>query len=192
MKKLFLLVITLAPALLAQEGIQVNSSIGPPLRPFTKLNYYTGSDLIYTCLTASVQPSYRVSVGASTLTSIVVLTNVGTVNWTAHGLAVGNLITVSGATVDIDLNGTYYVQTVPGADSFTITTAAVADATYTEATLAVSTTAPRNNAAIWSIQKFTYDTGKLTVSQWANGTTSMVHKCSDRATNTGASKIAYQ
>lgn len=75
----------------------------------------------------------------STLTSITVAANVATVTTAAaHGLThTGQQATVVGATVDTDLNGTYSIATIPTSTTFTFATAAVADATYTEATLAV-------------------------------------------------------
>ncbi len=81
------------------------------------------------------EPALSVTKAAGTLTSIAVATNVGTVTWPAHGLEASCSITISGATVDTDLNGTYTIASVLTADTFTITTAAVANATYTEATL---------------------------------------------------------
>lgn len=66
------------------------------------------------------------SQAASTVVSgITFVTNVGTVTAQAHGLAVGNTITISGATgVDADIyNGTAVVLSVPTANTFTYTLA---------------------------------------------------------------------
>ena len=82
------------------------------------------------------------TVAAGTLISVVVASNVGTVTFKeAHNKAVGDIITLSGATVDTDLNANYTVVAASvGGDTkkLTITTSAVADATYTDATLVAS------------------------------------------------------
>lgn len=96
------------------------------------------------------EPPLIVTKVAATLTSIAVATNVGTVTWPAHGLEAGCSVTISGATVDTDLNGTYIIATVSTVDAFTITTAAVADGTYTESTLAAraNTSGAKHYAAL--------------------------------------------
>lgn len=72
------------------------------------------------------------------VTSIVDATNTATVTTTTpHGLVTGDIVRISGATVDADLNGNYSV-TVTSATVFTITSANVSDATYTESTLRVT------------------------------------------------------
>ena len=76
----------------------------------------------------------------TTLTSIVVSSNVGTVTAPLHGRVVGELVHVTGATVDTDLNGLYVVQSVPGVNQFTINTTNVSNATYTESTLTCGAT----------------------------------------------------
>ena len=81
------------------------------------------------------EPVLSATVAAGTLTSVAVATNVGTVTWPAHGLEAGCSVTLSGATVDTDLNKAYTIATAPTADTFTIPTSSVADATYTETTL---------------------------------------------------------
>jgi len=53
-----------------------------------------------------------------------------------HGLVTGDIIKVTGATVDTDLNG-FYAVTVTGVKGFTFTSANVTDAAYTEATLRI-------------------------------------------------------
>jgi hypothetical protein len=60
---------------------------------------------------------------------------VGTVTWPAHGLEAGCSVTLSGATVDTDLNATYIIATAPTVDTFTIPTVAVGNGTYAESTL---------------------------------------------------------
>jgi hypothetical protein len=181
MKKLLVLVIALAAALSAQEGAVVNPTIGPPPVAYTELNYYSGANQIYQCRARSTQQPYTASVLAGTMTNIVVLTNVGTVTWVNHGLAVNNRITVAGTVVDTDLNTSYNVVGVTSADVFTITTASVGNATYTTG-LTITTTAPRNTAAIWSVQASTYSGANLAAVQWAGGNPAMTNICANRAT----------
>lgn len=198
MKRILSLVILAASAILAQDGTAVSPSQGPPYVAYSSLYFYDGSgNVIYICQARSQQPNFSWTRAATTLTSIVVSSNTGTVTTsTNHGLAVGNKVTVSGATVDTDLNGTYFIQTVGSATTFTITTANVGNATYNESTLALATTAPRSTANIWDIRKFIYDgSGLLTNFQHAKGATnagSNASICDNRATTTGANTIIYQ
>ncbi len=185
-------VLLIATALFAQTPVNQSQSIPPDA--YTSLLFYDGSNyLIYSCKAKSIQPSFSWTKAATTLTNIVVLTNVGTVTTsTAHGLAIGNLVTVSGATVDTDLNGIYYIQTVGSTTTFTITTASVANATYTDATLAMSTTAPRSTAAIWDIFKYTISGTNVVAIQKAGGKSGTNSICDNRSTTTGSTKIGYQ
>lgn len=155
----------------------------PPAEAVTSLLAYTGSSVEYVGYAKSKQPCHQFSVAAGTITNIVVSSNTATATITAHGLATGQRITISGATVDTDLNSTTgYVITVTTADAFTFTTASVADATYTDAGLVVATTAPRTNAACWAIKKLTYTTSLLTATRWAEGSTAAGNIWDNRAT----------
>ena len=160
-------------------------SEAPPRFGWQKLCYYDASNnLTYICFAPlSAIVSAVVSRAASTLTNVVVLTNVGTVNTvSAHGLTVGSKVVLSGWTVDAQLNGTYEVVTVPTTLSFTITTASVSDATYTDATGMVTGTAIYDIDEVWAIQRFWYDTGnKLVKSGWAEGITTPTLIASNRA-----------
>jgi hypothetical protein len=81
----------------------------------------------------------RWSTAVGTLVSIAVAANVGTATFSAaHGKIVGDKITVSGATVDTDLNATYTVASVPSATTLTFATSNVTAATYTDALLVVT------------------------------------------------------
>lgn len=144
--------------------------------------FYSGSNLQYICEALQKQAITSVSIGASTLTNITVATNVATATTvSAHQLYKGARVTVSGATVDTDLNGTYTILTVPSSTTYTFTTAAVADATYTDSGLTVSTNWPLLSLAKWSIKVFTY-TGTLVDGIYdANSTTSPSLACSNRA-----------
>lgn len=72
------------------------------------------------------------AVTGTEFTSVAVATNVGTVTLAAHGLSVGDSVTIRGATTDADLNASYTVASVPSADTFTIATSSVSDGTYNE------------------------------------------------------------
>jgi len=180
MKRLFLLFLLLVSLAAQQEVVLTDPTSSPP----TLLFSYTGAGNVeYLCKAPSTGPTYTWSRLATTLTSIGVATDVGTVTTaTAHGLAVGNQVTISGATVDTDLNGTYTIASVGSSVTFTITTSSVADGTYVESPLKVSTSAPRSSAAVWSIQKFIYDaTPNLIRSAWAYGSRVPQYVCDDKA-----------
>lgn len=163
------------------QSTPVTMEQGAPLNPVTVINVFTGSNLIYQCRTKSTQRAFDY-VAASKFTNVVVAANVGTVTTSAnHGLQVGNTITLTGSATAA-LNGAYIIQTVPSATTFTITTSGVSNGTYTDLT-ALTTTAARSNANIWSIEKFTYDgSGNTTAAQWANGNTGQSNSCDARAT----------
>ncbi len=192
---LYLITILFSFRGIAQDGQAVNDSAGPPYVAYSSLYFYDGSgNVIYSCQARSQQPSFPWTRVASTLTSIVVSSNTGTVTTsTAHGLAIGNKVTVTGATVASALNGTYVIQTVGSTTTFTITTAAVADGTYNETTLAISTTAPRSSAPVWDIIKYIYNgSGLLTNQQHAFSRSATSSICDNRATTTGATRIDYE
>jgi hypothetical protein len=195
MNKFLLAVIIGVSALCGQDGTSVSVSEGPPYVAYTSLFFYDATpNLQYICKARSQQPTFSWTRSLNTLTSIADSANTGTVTTsTAHGLSVGNKVTVSGATVDTDLNGTYVIQTVGSTTTFTITTASVTDATYTEATLAVSTTAARTTAPQWDIVRFTYDgTPLMTNMQHAGGKSATNSICGNRAVTTGSTKVEYQ
>lgn len=75
---------------------------------------------------------------ATTLTSVVVSSNVGTFTVPGgHGYTTGQPVTTSGATVDTDLNATCTI-TVTSSTAFTCSTVSVANGTYTESTLQIT------------------------------------------------------
>lgn len=162
-------------------------SEAPPRFGWQKLCYYDASgNLEYLAFAPVSAIASAVVAVAATLTNIVVLTNVGTANTvTAHGLSVGCKVVLSGWTVDAQLNGTFEVKTVPTSTSFTITTASVSDATYTDATGVATFTSIPDTAACWAIQKFWYDTSnRMVKSGWAEGTTTPTLIAANRATYT--------
>lgn len=160
-----------------------------PRDGLSSFNEYDGSgNLIYRCSAKSVQTSFSWRRSNTSLTSIAVSSGTGTVTTsTAHGLQVGNSVTVAGSIVG-NLNAAYKVATVGSTTTFTIATSGVPDATYNNADLTVSTTAPRTSAAQWSIRKYTYSGTNLITEQWATTSLSssdmvtMTSVCTDRAT----------
>lgn len=161
----------------------------PTQTPTRFLDYNGGSNLTYLCLAPSTDPSgsgknyaYSLSVTGGTLTSIVVLTNVGTVTTvSAHGLQTGQTTTVSGSTTSA-LNASYVI-TVTSTTAFTITTSGVGNATYNNGPLTVSGNAPLLTSPIWSIQHFIYDgSNNLIGTQCANGACNqLTNICANRA-----------
>lgn len=164
------------------QGAPVNQSAGPPPAPVVKQFFKdANSNLQYVCIADQRQATTTQRISNSTLTNIVVLTNVGTVTTAApHGLYVKAQVTTGGATVVPALNGVYAIATVPSTTTYTIATVAVADGTYVDAGLVISTTNPLLGAARWAIQVLTYDAlNFLTGSFWANGTGYLL-ACTDR------------
>lgn len=151
------------------SGIPVSIIEAPPTEAMTTIIGLSGGVQTWIGKARSSQVPFKASIANGFLTNIAVSTNVGTVTLPAHGLQVGNRITLAGATVDTDLNGNYIVASVIGVDSFTIATSSVGDATYTDAGLYLTTTAPRTNQAIWSIQKLFYSGTSLIRTAYAEG-----------------------
>jgi hypothetical protein len=185
----------IAASAFAQAPIQISER---PASEATELKFFRdGSNNIeYVCTAlatqpvaswtrsalTSFQPNMSAGTSAATLTSIAVAANVGTVTTSAdHGLAVGHWITVSGATVDTDLNGTYKVASVPTSTTFTIATASVGNATYTDTTLRFTSTAARENALIWAIRKMFYTSTSIDRDVPAMGNNAMSKSCTARA-----------
>ncbi len=183
--KTIALSLILAAAAFAQ-GSPVNiTSDPPPAAVVSQFFYDASNNLQYICKSPQRGPTSVQKRTDSTLTSIAYLTSTTATVTTAsaHGLYVGARVTVSGATVDTDLNGTTTVLTVPSSTTYTITIANVANATYTESTLVVTTTYPLLTAPKWAIQAFTYNgSNYLTGSYFANASTGYGLACTDRAT----------
>lgn len=192
MKKVILVLSLLLPSALFPQGPGqlVDIFEGASQAPITQLLFRDGSNNTeYICLASSRQPLYTWTLASKAITSIVVSSNEATVTFAAaHGLSPGVPISISGGTTDTDLNGTYAVQTVPLSTTVTVTTASVSDDTYTDATLKVTTTAPRITAPIWNIRKVSYSTSY--VDRIQNSPSNSI--CANRAVTTGATKVTYQ
>jgi hypothetical protein len=181
MKRLLLALCAVVSAL-AQQNVTITQKPGTP--PYVFQYYYDANgNVIYTCRAAQLTlvPS-SVKRADSTLTSIAVSTNVGTVTTAAaHNLWIGALVVVSGSTTAA-LNGTYKVLTVPTSTTYTITTSGVADATYNSAATVITTNQPLLSDPVWAIQVNTYNTSlQLTGSYWAGANSGEGIACSTRA-----------
>lgn len=170
-------------------------------QPFRLFDYDGSNQMIYA---GETQPfidytrivgtsAFRWTRAATTLTNIVVSSNTGTITTsTAHGLSVDQQVCVTGATVDTDLNACYNVLTVGSTTTFTITTASVANATYNESTLVLSTNSPLSTQPIWSLCKYTYTSSNLTKTACAGGAAkNQSYIWDNRAVATGATRIFY-
>lgn len=164
----------------------MNPLITIPDRPnpdaVTEMRFYDGSNnLEYVGYARSkVLTRWRKDAGA--FTSIVVSSNVATVNKTAHGLLVNQRVDFLGATVDTDLNGSRIIASVPNANSFTVATASVADATYTENTLEIQTYAPPTSAPVWAIKRIFNPGATASRIAWAEGKAAFDQVLDNRAT----------
>lgn len=100
------------------------------------------------------------TVADTELTSIVVAsTGIATATTVfAHGLSVGDVVRVSGATVDTDLNSasgsSYTILSVATSTTFTFLTTSVTAATYNESTLIVSLPATAATPAAITVRLF--------------------------------------
>lgn len=168
MKTLLLLFVS-ALGLVAQSPF-------PSAAATRSLFYYDGSsNLQYVCSALQFQGTATTyTKAATTITNIVVSANTATATVPAHGFAKGWRFTITGATVDTDLNGTYTILTVADANTFTFTTASVANATYTDAGLVITTYEPITSASVWAIQVYTYTSTTLDGSGWASPTPSIL------------------
>jgi hypothetical protein len=190
MRKLFAIAALCLSAFAQDQDPAVSISGGPPIRAWTAQYFYVPAttDIEYIC-------SARVSQNPATLavTQIVDATNTATVTTpSAHGLAVGNRVTIAGVTGDTDLNRSYVIQTVGSTTTFTVTSANVTDSTYNNAGITLRTTAPRTTQPIWAIKRFFYSGTDLVATRWAVNpakelsSTAAENICDNRAT------LAYQ
>lgn len=147
----------------------VNQSDGPPPRGWCQLFAYNGDNQPeYQGWAQSLQNESEWTVVSGALTSIAVASDVATATTVAaHGLQTGVRVVVQNAT-DPDLNGSYVI-TVTSSTEFTFATANVADDTFTNASLRISTRAPRTTHPVWIIKRFYYTTNLLTRIGWAEG-----------------------
>ena len=191
MKRLILAALFAYPILAQQQGTPVTVTPYPRDSPTEVFNYDGSGNLIAICYTKGAAPNgttsnynFSYTIAASTLTSIAVSSNVGTVTTpSAHGLLVNEKVIVTGSATTA-LNGTYVIQTVPSPTTFTITTSGVGNATYTDTNLKVAGQAPLTTAPIWSVQRNNYNgSSQLTSTQCANGNTGAdVSVCANYAT----------
>lgn len=153
----------IACAAFAQQAVRISPA--PPDTSYSIINYYSSTNLTYICKApGNINPVLSSQVITTTAAS-----NANPVSFTAtaHGLgdyatygAAGAMPTpvviISGATGNwTPINGVW-LATVTSADAFTIPVNSTTFGALT-GTLVVSTTSPRWNKAVWSIQKYVYD-----------------------------------
>lgn len=173
-----LLALWLLATVPAYAQVEIRTSEAPPATTRTIVRLWDGSNNnTHVCygpqfLTATKEWT----IDGSTLTSIGVSTNTATATTAAaHGMPVGKdgwLVTVSGATVDTDLNGTYIVASTPSTTTFTFTTVGVSDATYTESGLEIDMAAlrpPLTEDVVWDVKRQWFNTNQI-AEGWAVGT----------------------
>lgn len=195
------LFVSICVSLLAQEGQQVNETIGPPLVGYQKLPYTSGGNLIYLCVAKSNQ-------GRISTITVSGASNANPVSFTAtaHGMGdyanlgatVTPIVKITGGTGNwTAINGTW-TATPTSANAFTIPVDSSAFGALT-GTLVVTTLSPIHTNPVWSIFKMTYDgSNNWTGQGWAQrpggagatslngGSTGTSFRCSERAT------LAYQ
>lgn len=189
LKRILMAIAMLAGSVFPQKTGQPVAVVAyPPETPTIFMDYAGGTNLTYLCMAPPINNgpaanyTYSLSVTGGGLTSIVVLTNTGTVTTVAaHGLMSGQSVVVSGSTTAA-LNATYAI-TVTTTTAFTITTSGVGNATYSNGALTIGGTVPLLTSPIWSIRHFLYDgSNNLTGTQCANGSCSaLTNICANRA-----------
>lgn len=193
MRKAILALAVACPFLFGQNNDPaVSFSSGPPQRVWTKLLFYTtvgGADALeYTCYANATQPEIIDSV-----TQIVDSSSTATVTYaSAHGLGIGNRVVIAGVTGDTDLNGTYIVLTVPSTTTITITSSSVTDATYNNAGITSTSSAPRTYKEIWSISKNYYGASSLNAVRWAVDSSGKISSSGAQHSCDARSALAYQ
>jgi hypothetical protein len=157
--------VCLAAASALAQGTTVNQTMGPAPTNWVQL-FWCGTggtacasgntQVTFICYAPALSTTTTYAIGSTPeLTSIVVLTNVGTINFAATAqLWVGQRVTVAGSSTSA-LNGTYRINSVSGTTA-TITTSGVSNATYNNAALTVSTSQPILSASVWAIQAFPF------------------------------------
>jgi hypothetical protein len=143
------------------QGQPVNQVLAPPPQNYIQL-FFCGTgftacangntNVTAICLAPAWNTVKTTYIVPTTLTNIVVSSNVGTITFVAAQPFLHQWITVAGSSTTA-LNGTYLIQTQNGVTP-TITTSGVSNATYTDMT--ISTQQPTMDQAAWSIQLFFY------------------------------------
>ncbi len=194
-----ILIVFMAPlGAWGQEGVNVNLSQGPPVVPYQKLFFYSGSNLTYICMTTSPgRQTSTFTISSATSATPAVFTS------TSHGFFVtgpGALgrpkVTISGApTAWAAINGTWILSAVD-ANTFQLlspTTGTAFDGVGIAAwsgTATVTTNAPRTTLNIWAIQRLTYDGfSNLITLTWALGPQGLT---SSLCTDPTAATIEYR
>jgi hypothetical protein len=143
----------LAVCAVAFAQAPVNVSIGPPAQGYTQMISYTGTDPEYIGIAPSAVQRYRITVTTASNAAACVITAA------SHGLQNDNAVTISGFTGGwAGANGTHKI-TVVDANSFSVPVNSAAFGPYGAQAPTVTSTAPRTNALIWSLQRIYYTAG---------------------------------
>lgn len=184
MIRLFLFLATIVAAFAQNASIIQNQWPGE-----STLIYRDGSNnMEYVCKALSNQPTYTWT-GSSMITSLTDSASTATIVFAAaHGLQNGNRIYVQGMTSSGTTglnNSTGYIVTVTNSTTVTITTSGITDGAYTPSTdpsMAFWSTAPRTNAAIWTISKYFWTTTYLDRISNVEGSLNTGYACDSRTT----------
>ena len=160
-----------AAGLFAQEGVIVNATIGPAPTAHQKLIYYDGSNRAeYVCVARSNQPERVLTVASISKANpaVVTVTGHGFGDYATFGATIKPVIKITGMSGNwAGINGVW-VGTVTAANTFTIPVNTSAYSGTADTTARVTTTSPRTSDAVWSINRFFYDSsGNFVASAWA-------------------------
>lgn len=161
----FLISILLATSLYAQTvGTAITASDGPPTDWHSKRYSAPSTDVLIICY-ARPRLSTITQTSISTAATAVVTVSGG------HGLSLDSApnVTITGGTgLWAGING-FYKATVTGTTTFTIPVDSSLFSTVS-GTIVITTRAPRENQAIWSVKKLKFDsTGNPKTELWADG-----------------------
>ncbi|NBW07794.1 MAG: hypothetical protein EBR82_07185 [Caulobacteraceae bacterium] len=175
MKKLLLVLASLSAFAQTEFRLsQRNPDVG-----YQYIAGYSGSNLIYLCKAASIQPvSPAISVASATNASPTVLTVSG-----GHGFDVSSKpnISVSGGTGNwVAINGAR-TATIISSTTLSIPVDATAFGALT-GTIVFTTRAPRTTSSIWSVQFFVYSGSNMIWSGWSTGVPSSTTTCTTSPT----------
>ena len=170
------LILLLLAALAVSAQTEMRLSQRNPDTGYQFVLGYSGSNLIYACKAASIQPvSPSISIASASNASPVVFTISG-----GHGFNLSSTptVTIAGGTGNwAAVNGSF-TATVINTTTYSIVVDSTAFGAVT-GTLTYTTRAPRITSAVWSIQKLIYDgSNNLIFAAWDSGTPSYTRVCS--------------
>lgn len=170
----FILLLLAACAVQAQNDVIISQK--SPSAGYQFIMGYSGTNLLYICRAASIQPtSPSISIASATQANPAVFTISGGHGFDASALPI---VTVSGGTGNWTAVNGSFTATIISSTEFSIP---VNSTTFgaVSGTLVFTTRAPRTTSPIWSVQKFVYDGSNNAIwSGWVGGVSSFVNTCS--------------